>query len=87
MQNPRNEPILEYRSGSAEKKLLDQAVDKFYKQTTDVPIIIGKDEIRTKDVHNQVMVRFSFNLLFLKLYVCFTIISIYYCSLLSILDR
>lgn len=56
MQNPRNEPVLEYRTGSEERKNLDKALDKFYNQTVDVPIVIGSEEVRTKQSHLQPIV-------------------------------
>jgi 1-pyrroline-5-carboxylate dehydrogenase len=55
MQTPRNEPVLEYRAGSEERKLLDQSLQKFYSKTVDVPIVIGSEEIRTQESHLQPM--------------------------------
>jgi len=55
LQNPRNEPIFEYRTGSIERTLLEESLKKFYNQTTDVPIVVGDEEIRTNYVHYQVM--------------------------------
>lgn len=50
-----NEPILTYLDGSKERKELEQALKKAASVCEDVPIVIGGEEIRTKDVRYQVM--------------------------------
>ena len=51
-----NEPVLEYRPGSKESKELDEALKRYEGTVFDVPIIIGEEEIRTKDARAQVRV-------------------------------
>ena len=46
---PVNEPIKNYAPGSAEKKLLKEALDKLCSENFDIPLIIGGKEIRTKN--------------------------------------
>lgn len=50
-----NEPILGYLKGSNERKELEKALKKATDTCEDVPIVIGGEEIRTKDVRYQVM--------------------------------
>lgn len=50
-----NEPILGYLPGSKERSELEQALKKVTSCVEDVPIVIGKEEIRTNDVRYQVM--------------------------------
>lgn len=50
-----NEPILTYLKGSNERKELEKAIKKATETCEDVPIVIGGEEIRTKDVRYQVM--------------------------------
>lgn len=50
-----NEPILNYLKGSKERQALERALKKATDTCEDVPIVIGGEEIRTKDVHYQVM--------------------------------
>ena len=49
-----NEPILNYEEGSDEKKALAQTLEKYKGKTEDIPIVIGDEEIRTKEVKFQV---------------------------------
>lgn len=49
-----NEPILKYEEGSDEKKALVQTLEKYKGKTEDIPIVIGDEEIRTKEVKFQV---------------------------------
>ena len=49
-----NEPILKYEEGSDEKKALAQTLEKYKGKTEDIPIVIGDEEIRTKEVKFQV---------------------------------
>ena len=53
-----NEPILKYEEGSDEKKALAQTLEKYKGKTEDIPIVIGDEEIRTKEVKFQVEVSF-----------------------------
>ncbi|EAA09247.4 delta-1-pyrroline-5-carboxylate dehydrogenase, mitochondrial [Anopheles arabiensis] len=50
-----NEPILGYRKGSKERKELESALKKAASKMEDVPIVIGSEEIRSKEVRHQVM--------------------------------
>lgn len=50
-----NEPILSYLKGSKERADLEKALKKATDACEDVPIVIGGEEIRTKDVRYQVM--------------------------------
>lgn len=52
---PINEPILSYLSGSIERKLLEEELDRQSKEVIDIPIIIGGKEIRTGDTGKVVM--------------------------------
>jgi 1-pyrroline-5-carboxylate dehydrogenase len=49
MQVPRplNEPVLEYRSGSAERSNLESAIRSIRQENADIPLLIGGREIRT----------------------------------------
>lgn len=55
---PFNEPVLEYRPGSEERKLLDAAIAKYAGSVTDIPVVIGDEEIRNGEPKRQVMVSF-----------------------------
>lgn len=50
----RNEPILEYRKGSNERKALEAALQKTASTTEDVPIVIGDKEYKTDEIRYQV---------------------------------
>ncbi|KAJ1522580.1 hypothetical protein ONE63_001765 [Megalurothrips usitatus] len=50
-----NEPILGYLPGSKERKDLEKALQETASKVEDVPIVIGEEEIRTKNVQYQVM--------------------------------
>ena len=50
-----NEPILGYSKGSKERKELIAALEKAKSTVEDVPIVIGGEEFRTKDVQYQTM--------------------------------
>lgn len=56
MKEPKNEPILDYKKGSPERTALEEALKKYQATVTDIPIIIGSEEHKTKDVQQQVMV-------------------------------
>ncbi|KAK7093686.1 delta-1-pyrroline-5-carboxylate dehydrogenase, mitochondrial-like [Littorina saxatilis] len=49
-----NEPLLEYRPGSKESKELEETLKRYEGTVFDIPIVIGDEEIRTKDVKAQV---------------------------------
>lgn len=51
----KNEPILGYLPGSKERKELESALKEVAGNVEDVPIVIGDEEIRTKNVRHQVM--------------------------------
>ncbi len=44
-----NEPVLPYRSGSPERKLLVAALNELKSRTVDIPMSIGGKEVRTED--------------------------------------
>ncbi len=44
---PANEPVLGYAPGSSEKKALKKTLSELKKQTLDIPMYIGGDEVRT----------------------------------------
>ena len=52
---PVNEPVLEYRPGSEERKLLKAALADLAGQKKDMPLVIGGKEIRTGQTENVVM--------------------------------
>lgn len=56
MKKPRNEPVLEYRPESEERKKLEEALKKYSASTYEIPIVIGNEEIQTKNVQYQIMV-------------------------------
>uniref|UniRef100_A0A6M2DFN5 Multifunctional fusion protein n=1 Tax=Xenopsylla cheopis TaxID=163159 RepID=A0A6M2DFN5_XENCH len=51
----KNEPLLSYLKNSKERCKLETALDATACKVQDVPIVIGEEEIRTKDVRFQVM--------------------------------
>jgi 1-pyrroline-5-carboxylate dehydrogenase len=44
---PQNEPVLNYGPGSTEKKELKKIIQEFKKTSTDIPMYIGGEEVRT----------------------------------------
>ncbi|KAE8594715.1 hypothetical protein XENTR_v10019762 [Xenopus tropicalis] len=50
----KNEPILEFRSGSAERAALQQALHELKATTEEIPCVVGGEEVWTKDVRYQV---------------------------------
>jgi 1-pyrroline-5-carboxylate dehydrogenase len=56
MKKPTNEPVLEYKKGSTERKDLEKALDKYAKKLVDVPLCIGKERITRGLEQKQVMV-------------------------------
>ena len=50
-----NEPVFEYKKGSAERKELEAALKRTASTCEEVPIVIGGKEIRTNEVRHQVM--------------------------------
>lgn len=50
-----NEPILEYKKGSAERKALEAELKRTAATCEEIPIVIGGKEIRTDRVMHQVM--------------------------------
>lgn len=63
-----NEPMPSYGPDSPERKQLYEALNKYKDKTTDIPIVIGDEEFRTKDVRYQVMVKAIISLL-LRIYL------------------
>lgn len=51
----KNEPVLSYLPGSQERRDIEAALKKVASTCEEVPIIIGGQEYRTKDVRHQVM--------------------------------
>jgi 1-pyrroline-5-carboxylate dehydrogenase len=56
MKKPCNEPILEYKKGSNERKDLEAALNKYASKVEDVPLCIGNERISRKLEQKQVMV-------------------------------
>ena len=52
---PENEPVLGYKPGSAERKEIRKALDELYNVVTDIPAIIGGQEVRTGETGTVVM--------------------------------
>src|SRR5690606_27579382 len=46
---PRNEPVLSYVPGSAERRELKSALDRMAGERIEIPVVIGGREIRTGD--------------------------------------
>src|SRR3982751_3296181 len=44
---PANEPVLSYAPGTTEREALKQALDSLKKETADIPMYIGGEEVRT----------------------------------------
>jgi len=51
-----NEPMPSYAPGSKERDIIDDVVAEYEGKVKDVPIVIGDEEIFTKDVKYQVCV-------------------------------
>uniref|UniRef100_A0A914HXM0 Multifunctional fusion protein n=1 Tax=Globodera rostochiensis TaxID=31243 RepID=A0A914HXM0_GLORO len=49
MKNPANEPVLEYRKGSAESVALEQELQKLWAEPVEVPLCIGTEKIFRKE--------------------------------------
>lgn len=54
---------LEYLPGSKERKEIEAELKRLSNNVEDVPIIIGNEKFKTKDVRYQVMVRLYFRLI------------------------
>jgi len=52
---PRNEPVLQYAPGSAERMELKAELERQQSTVVEIPVIIGGHEIRTGDLHDVVM--------------------------------
>ncbi|XP_060573762.1 delta-1-pyrroline-5-carboxylate dehydrogenase, mitochondrial-like [Ruditapes philippinarum] len=50
----KNEPMPTYAPGTKERQLLEDKIKSYDGKVRDIPIVIGDEEIRTKDVHSQV---------------------------------
>uniref|UniRef100_A0AC34FYX9 Uncharacterized protein n=1 Tax=Panagrolaimus sp. ES5 TaxID=591445 RepID=A0AC34FYX9_9BILA len=55
MKKPTNEPILDYKKGSTERKALEKALEEYASKTVEVPLCIGKERITRKLDREQVM--------------------------------
>lgn len=53
--------LIGYLPGSKERKEIEAELKKLSNNVEDVPIVIGNEKIKTKDVRYQVMVRNYFN--------------------------
>ena len=51
-----NEPMLEYLKDSAERKRVQASLTRLQSQMTEIPIIVGDQEKRTRDFRFQVKV-------------------------------
>lgn len=56
MKNPTNEPVLEYKKGSAERKALEGTLKELAKHPVDVPLVIGSEKITRGLERKQLMV-------------------------------
>jgi 1-pyrroline-5-carboxylate dehydrogenase len=52
---PENEPVLGYKPGSPERKEIRKALEELYGKVTEIPVIIGGKEVKTKDMGEVVM--------------------------------
>lgn len=52
---PKNEPVLEYRSGSPERAAVKAALTRVGSDTRELPCIIGGDEVKTESIRDVVM--------------------------------
>jgi 1-pyrroline-5-carboxylate dehydrogenase len=52
---PKNEPVLSYKPGSEERRLLEEELEKQKNQIIDIPLIIGGKELRTGKTGKVVM--------------------------------
>ncbi|MBP3763635.1 MAG: L-glutamate gamma-semialdehyde dehydrogenase [Bacteroidales bacterium] len=52
---PQNEPVLGYAPGSPERAEIRKALDELYATVTEIPVIIGGKEVKTKDMGEVVM--------------------------------
>lgn len=64
---------LEYLPGSKERKEIEAELKRLSNNVEDVPIIIGNEKFKTKDVRYQVMVRQS---LYINIYLLYTYLCI-----------
>lgn len=60
MRNPVNEPILDYKRGSVERKALEEALSDISKNPVDVPLVIGNEKITHNLEHKQLNVFLKF---------------------------
>lgn len=59
MKKPTNEPILEYKKGSKERKALESALMELVEKPVNVPLVIGKKKITHDLQHRQLIVSFK----------------------------
>ena len=52
---PKNEPVWGYAPGTEERKKLKEALEKMYKETIEIPVIIGGQEIKTGETGKVIM--------------------------------
>ncbi|VDP14650.1 unnamed protein product [Soboliphyme baturini] len=63
MEEPRNEPVLQYKNGSEERHLLDLALAKYWDNVTDISAVLDPgftdSTSSAKELHMQYVVRIS----------------------------
>jgi len=52
---PANEPVFSYKPKAQERKLLLQELERQFRETIEIPLIIGNEEIKTGDTGKAVM--------------------------------
>jgi len=55
IQVPTNEPVLEYRPGSKEREKIKETLKKMQGETVEIPMFIGREEVRSGDIGEDVM--------------------------------
>ncbi|MGZ4389793.1 MAG: L-glutamate gamma-semialdehyde dehydrogenase [Gaiellaceae bacterium] len=51
---PRNEPVHDYAPGSAEREQVIRKIADMRREQMDLPLVIGGDDVRTGDLHEQI---------------------------------
>ncbi len=50
LERPENEPILEYRPGSPERRTVKQKLQEMQEKTIEIPLVIGGEEVKTDNL-------------------------------------
>uniref|UniRef100_A0A665XBW1 Multifunctional fusion protein n=1 Tax=Echeneis naucrates TaxID=173247 RepID=A0A665XBW1_ECHNA len=75
----KNEPILGFKEGSAERKELLKALDSLKGKTEEIPCVVGDEHVWTKDIRYQLSV-------ITHTYICLTLLVVFHnCCTFSIL--